>query len=81
MFDAIEMEKRGVATVTIAHDTFARVAVLHAKALGLPDLPIIVEPSPESGVVGEDVDRVADETFDQLLEALLAPGRRGVARG
>lgn len=77
MFDAIEIEKRGIPTVTIAHDTFAAVAAMHAKILGLESVPIIVEPSPESGVVGDDVNRFADESFDDLLRALLAPAPRG----
>jgi hypothetical protein len=77
VFDAIEIEKRGIPTVTIAHDTFATVAAMHARILGLEEIPIIVEPAPESGVVGDDVERFADETFDQLLDGLLAPGRRG----
>lgn len=77
MFDAIEIEKRGVPTVTIAHDTFAKVAVMHARILGLEEVPIIVEPAPESGVVGDDVERFADETFEQLLDGLLARHRQG----
>lgn len=72
MFDAIELEKRGIPTVTIAHDTFFNASKLHAKILGLPDVPLVVEPAPASGVVGENIEQTADETFDQLLHGLVA---------
>lgn len=72
MFDAIEIEKRGVPTVTIAHDTFAAAATLHAKVLGLPEIPVVIEPLPNSGVVSDDVEGVADDTFGQVLAALVA---------
>ena len=70
MFDAIEMEKRGVPTVTIAHDTFLKAAHLHARVLGLEGIPLVVEPSPDSGVVGDDIGAVADATFDEVVAAL-----------
>ncbi len=70
MFDAIEMEKRGVPTVTIAHDTFLKAAHLHARVLGLEEIAIVVEPAPDSGVVGEDVGSVADATFGEVVAAL-----------
>ena len=81
MYDAIEIEKRGIPTVTIAHDTFAAAATLHAKVLGLPEIPVVVEPLPESGVVSEDIDGVADDTFAQVLAALIASPPGGVAGG
>ena len=71
MFDAIEMEKRGFPTVTIVHDVFANVAKLHARVLGLPEIPTIIEPAPESGVVSDRIEEFADETYEQLLSALL----------
>lgn len=73
MFDAIEIEKRGIPTVTIAHATFAPAAELHARVLGLVELPVIVEPLPESGVVSHDVQGVADDTFSEVLAALISP--------
>lgn len=74
MFDAIEIEKRGIPTVTIVHDVFASVAALHARVLGLSDIPTVIEPAPESGVVSDRIEEFADETYQQLLAALLDEG-------
>lgn len=75
MFDAIEIEKRGIPTITIAHDTFAAAAALHAKVLGLPEIPVVIEPLPQSGVVSDDVEGVADDTIDGVLAALVSGAR------
>lgn len=72
MFDAIEIEKRGIPTVTIVHDVFAAVASLHARTLHMPDVPLIIEPAPESGVVGSHIEEVADATINELLASLTA---------
>lgn len=37
-------------TLTISHDTFVSAARMHAKLLGLPDVPLLVEPAPKDSV-------------------------------
>jgi hypothetical protein len=77
VFDAIEIEKRGIPTITIVHDTFARAAELHARVLGLKDIPVVIEPAPDSGVVGEHVEAFADETLEQVVSALVSNAAAG----
>ena len=44
--DSIEVEKLGVATVTLATDKFARLGQLEAKVLGQQDLEMLIIPHP-----------------------------------
>lgn len=72
MFDAIEIEKRGIPTLTIAHDTFEAAAKMHAEVLGLPQIPLLVEPTPKSTSATAEPERVVDEKWQQILAALLS---------
>ena len=73
MYDAVEMERRGIPTITITHDTFEDAARLHAETMGLPSLPLLVEPLPESGIVSHDVDRTVRQNEATILSALVGP--------
>ncbi len=72
MVDAVEIERQGKPTVTIVHDAFERAARLHARALGLPDLPLLVEPTPRGGTISFDVEDFAQEAIAAVLQALTA---------
>ncbi len=72
MVDAVEIERQGKPTITIVHDAFERAARLHARALGLPDLPLLVEPTPRGGTISFDVDDVAEKPIAAVLQALTA---------
>jgi hypothetical protein len=72
VFDACEMERRGVPTLTITHEAFLRAARMHARMTGIPDLPLLVEPSPDAGNVGRDVDTIVFGNEAAIIGALLA---------
>lgn len=72
MVDAVEVEKLGRPTVTIVHDAYARAAQLHADALGMPSLPLVIEPAPVRGGVSVDVRELAVAKFETLLRGVLA---------
>jgi hypothetical protein len=73
--DAVEVERRGKPTVTIVHDAFERAARLHARALGMPDLPLLVEPAPRGGTINFEVKELARRKLADLLSALTAGPR------
>ena len=70
MLDAIALERLGKPTVTIAHDTFETAARLHAKALGMPALPLLVEPAAVGGNLATDVADLARERLGEVAAAL-----------
>ena len=71
MFDAVEIERRGIPTITITHNTFEEASRLHAETMGLPSLPLLVEPLPESGIVSHDVDSLVRQNEATILSALV----------
>lgn len=70
MLDAFDLETRGLPTITICHAPFERAARRHASTLGLPDLPLLIEPSPKGSNLTVDPAGVAERAFDRLLAAL-----------
>ncbi len=74
MRDAIELEQQGKPTVTVAHDKFERAARSHAKSLGMPDLPLLIEPAPKGGNISTDVRDIAEANMDLVIRALTASG-------
>lgn len=67
--DAVELEKLGLPTVTIAHTEYEHLARSLASNLGLPELPLFVVATPVGGNVNDDTDSVADR-LAEVLEAL-----------
>ncbi|OGK79715.1 MAG: hypothetical protein A2X52_21560 [Candidatus Rokubacteria bacterium GWC2_70_16] len=72
MLDAFDFETQGRPTITICHDTFERAARNHATALGLPDLPLLVEPAPRAGNLTTDADALAERGLERVVAALTA---------
>lgn len=72
MLDAIEMEKRGIPTVTIAHEGFYDAARVYAETLGMPDLVIISQPTEGARNVPTDVADFAAATIDSVVAGLSA---------
>ncbi len=70
MLDAFDLETQGKPTITICHDTFERAARNHAAAMGLPDLPLLVEPAPRGGNLTTDARDLAERNLDRVLAAL-----------
>ena len=72
MLDAFDFETQGRPTITICHDTFERAARNHAAALGLPDLPLLVEPAPKGGNLTVNPRELAERSLGLVVAALTA---------
>lgn len=67
----MDLELQGIPTITIAHDTFERAARSHATALGLPDLPLLVEPAPRGGNLTNEAHALAARSLERVVAALI----------
>ena len=74
MRDAIDLEQQGKPTVTVTHDKFERAARSHAKSLGMPDLPLLIESAPKGGNISTDVRKIAEANLDLVIHALTSSG-------
>ena len=72
MIDAFDLEVQGKPTITVCHDTFERAARHHAASVGLPDLPLLVEPAPARGNLTVDPRALAERYLDRVVAALTA---------
>lgn len=71
------MERRGVPTVTLAHDVFERAAHAQAKVMGAPDLPIaVVSQLIYNRGTDEEVKKAADALYPLVVKSLTS----GVAK-
>ena len=66
----MELEKRGIPTVTICTDAFAGLAREESKNLGMPDLPIVIIKHPLGGLKGEQVAERSREALEQVVVGL-----------
>jgi hypothetical protein len=73
VLDAIELEKRGVATATVVTEPFKEAAQEHARNLGMPDYPIVTMAHPIANLRPEDLRKRTEEIFPQVLDALTCP--------
>ena len=72
------MQKRGIPTVAVVTEKFVSLAKASAKALGYPDLPMIVVPHPFETLPAAAIREIADEKVHELvaksaLRAMNAP--------
>ena len=70
VLDGIAMEAAGLPSITIIGDRFEAAARLHAEAAGLPELPMLIEPSGGSVSIELDGKQVAEANFSLVVEAL-----------
>ena len=71
MLDALQLENLGKPTLTIVQDRFEKAAKLHAKAGGLPKIPLLVEAAPEDGAsIRYDVHDLIEHNRELILSAL-----------
>jgi hypothetical protein len=73
LHDAVELEKRGVVTASIVTLPFKEGARDHARAFGMPKLPIVVMTHPIAHLRPEDLRKRTEEIFPQILTALTRP--------
>jgi len=65
--DGINLELAGVPAVIITHDVFEKAAIAQSKALGLPDLRLIVFPQPKGEEQDVEGAQSAREVVDKLI--------------
>ena len=61
------MQKRGIPTVAVVTEKFVSLAKSAAKALGYPDLPMIVVPHPFETLSAAAIREIADEKVHELV--------------
>jgi hypothetical protein len=68
--DAVEIERRGIPTVTVFSTAFAAAARKQAEGRGLRDLPLVMIPHPMHTAPQKTVTERADAAIDALVERL-----------
>ncbi len=70
----MELERRGIPTVTVCSHLFQRLGNVERRSLGMPDLPMAIAPHPIGGVPAETAVTKADALFDTVVTGLTRPG-------
>jgi len=74
VLDAQELEKMGLPTITICHAPFETAARRHATTLGLPNLPLLIEPAPKGSNLTTNAAELAARAFDRVIASLTRRG-------
>jgi hypothetical protein len=77
--DAVEMERRGIPTVTVFSTAFADAARNQAAGRGMADLPLVRIPHPMHTAPQVVVTERADAVLDTLVERLTRRGKAALA--
>ncbi|HZR03853.1 MAG TPA: hypothetical protein VFA81_11835 [Burkholderiales bacterium] len=72
--DAVELERRGVPTVTFVSRMFLAMAESHAKLRGLDVLPVVKVPDPFGQFSAEEVADVIDSVLGELIRSATGAG-------
>jgi len=67
----VELEQRGVPTVTVCTDLFVKLGEVERKALGMPELPMAIAKHPLGGIKKDAVLAKADTLLDQVIAGLI----------
>jgi hypothetical protein len=70
MLDSAKLWKRNVPAVAVAFDTFLIAAKDQAKAMAMPDIPIVVIPHLKAGETPEDFRKRAETAFAEIVDHL-----------
>jgi uracil-DNA glycosylase len=71
--DLVHLERRGVPAVGIATAPFADEAVQQARLLGMPGCRMAYIPHPVQLLSGDELARLAEAVFPDVLAALTEP--------
>jgi len=71
--DLVRLERRGIATAGIGTLPFADEALEQARLLGMPDLRMLLVPHPVQLLSQAELDALADDIFDRVLQHLQTP--------
>lgn len=77
--DAVEMERRGIPTVTVFSTAFANAARNQAAGRGMADLPLVRIPHPMHTAPRAVVAQRADAVLDTLVERLTTQSEEAIA--
>ena len=66
----MELERRGIPTVTVCSHLFQRLGNLERRSLGMPELPMAIAPHPIGGVASDTAIAKADILFDTVVAGL-----------
>jgi hypothetical protein len=72
LHDAVELETRGIPTVTLCTDAFLDSAAVHARAYGQPEARVVGVRHPLAAIAPEAIVQRADAVVEQIIERLLA---------
>jgi hypothetical protein len=67
----VELEKRGISTVTVITEQFLPLARMEAETFGMPDLPIVSFPHPIAALTEDEVTAVVVQRFPEVVNLLL----------
>lgn len=71
----------GIPTVTMVTSEFEPLARLHARGRGFADLPMVLLPHPFETLPPEEVSRLADSRFGDIMSTLVDSSQRADTRG
>ena len=71
--DLVRLERRGIPTAGIGTLPFGDEALEQARLLGMPDLRMLLIPHPVQLLSQEELDALADDIFDRVLQHLQTP--------
>ena len=77
----MELERKGVSTLTVVTDAFLDLGKGVSSALGAPDIGVAVVPHPIGGLGRNDVEDRARRVFSDIATALDAPRARASGAG
>ncbi len=66
----MELEQRGIPTVTVCSHLFQRLGDVERRSLGMPDLPMAVTAHPIGGLQPPAVQAKADALLDTVIAGL-----------
>jgi hypothetical protein len=71
MHDAVELEDRGIPTVTLCTEVFMDSAAQHAIAYGLPEARVVAVQHPLAAISPQEVAARAEAVVDQVIARLV----------
>ena len=68
----VEFEKRGIPATVIVTDIFEVRARQLLRALGFPDMPVLITPNPVVYLKGEELEERVNSLLNEVVESLTA---------
>ncbi len=72
----MELERRGVPTVTVCSHLFTTLGELERRSLGMPELPMAFSSHPYGGLKADAIRDKADGLLEQIVVGLTTGGTR-----